>query len=113
SGGLAAGRVAQVGGNAAILALEFLNRVERRVAGEEADRRVQAAAPKQQEREARPGLLEVDAKRGLFVELPRSPAPRLLSKHPWHGGRGRDRSTRCQQRASLRVHCRRLLALTL
>src|SRR5215471_9501213 len=96
SRGLTARRVAQVRGDAAILALELFNRVERRVAGEERNRRVQAAAWKQQERNARPGLLEVNANGALFVELPGSPVARLLSQHAWDGGRRRGRGTRCQ-----------------
>src|SRR5258705_13879613 len=81
---LAVGGVAQVRRDTAVFALELLDRVERRVAGEEANRRVQSAARKQQQREAGAGLLVVDANRAFFVEL--APVACLLSKQAGHGG---------------------------
>src|SRR4051812_11772014 len=87
TGRLAARRVAQVRSDTAVFALELLDRVERRVAGEEADRGVQSAAWKQQQREAGTGLLVVDANRARFVKFA---LPRLLGKHARYGScRGR------------------------
>src|SRR4029077_6032297 len=76
---LAAGGVAQVRRDTAVLPLELLDRVERRVASEEANGRVQSAARKQQQREAGTGLLIVDANRASLVKL--VPFARLLSKY--------------------------------
>src|SRR5436309_11681158 len=77
AGGLAAGGVAQVRRDAAILSLELLNGVEGRVAGEEGYGRVQSPAGKQHQREAGPGLLIVDANGAFFVELASSSFARL------------------------------------
>src|ERR1700693_1814084 len=60
--------VAQVESDAAVLALELLDRVEGRItAGEARDRRVQSAAGDEQQRETGTGLLEVDANGAFFV----------------------------------------------
>src|SRR6202047_2799103 len=80
AGGLAAGGVAQVRCNAAILSLELLNGVEGRVAGEEGDGGVQSPAGKQHQRDTGSGLLIVDTNGAFFVELPISRFARLLSK---------------------------------
>src|SRR5580704_7927660 len=69
AGGLAAGGVAQVSCDAAILSLELLNGVEGRVAGEEGNGGVQSPARKQHQRETGPGLLIVDTNGAFFVEL--------------------------------------------
>ena len=67
--GLSGIGVAQVGGDAAVLALEFLEGVERRIgAGEARNRRVQSAARDQQQRKAGTGLDIVDANVALFVK---------------------------------------------
>src|SRR5436190_557844 len=68
TGRLAAIGVAQIRGDAAILALEFLDRVEGRVSGEIGDRRIQSAAGDQQQRKARPRLLVADANGAVFVK---------------------------------------------
>src|ERR1700730_14562191 len=91
AGGLAAGCVAQVRCDAAILSLELLNGVERRVAGEEGYGRVQSPARKARSPEARPAL-HIKTAIGTF---PREPAissfARLPSKFPPQGGRCRSR----------------------
>src|SRR3981081_738901 len=79
AGGLAAGGVAQVRCDAAILTLELLNGVERRVGGEEGYGGVQSPAGKQHQRETGPSLLIVDTNGGFFVELASSSFARLLS----------------------------------
>src|SRR6266851_783312 len=104
AGGLAAGGVAQVRRDAAILSLELLNGVEGRVAGEERYGRVQSPARKQHERETGPGLLIVDANGAFFVELASSSFARLLSKYARQGGRCR--GAHCQYGASGRTHNR-------
>src|SRR5271170_6457352 len=78
--GLAAGGVAQVRCDAAILSFELLNRVEGRIAAEEGYGRVQSAAGKKHQRETGPGLLIVDANGAFFVELASSSIARLPSK---------------------------------
>src|SRR6202040_4157796 len=80
TGGLAAGGVAQVRCNAAILSLELLNGVEGRVAGEEGNGGVQSPAGKQHQRETGPGLLIVDTNGTSLIELASSFFARLLSK---------------------------------
>src|SRR5512145_1828995 len=67
-GGLAARRVAQVGRDTAVLVLEFRDRVERRPVRHEADGRVLAPAGKDEQREARAGLLVVNADMTILVE---------------------------------------------
>src|SRR6202161_4959151 len=94
--GLAAGGVAQVRCDAAILSLEFLNGVEGRVAGEEGNGGVQSPAGKQHQRETGPGLLIVDTNGAFLVELASSSFARLLSKCARQGGRCRCRSARYQ-----------------
>src|ERR1700720_2141265 len=96
TGGLAAGGVAQVRCDAAILSLELLNGVEGRVAGEEGDGGVQSSAGKQHQRETGPGLLIPDTNGAFFVELAGSSFARQLSKGAWQGGRCRCRGARCQ-----------------
>src|SRR5215813_8747411 len=64
---LAAGGVAQVRRDAAIFSLELLDGVERRVAGEEANGRVQSTAREQQQREAGTSLLIVNANWAFFI----------------------------------------------
>src|SRR5207302_1503483 len=81
AGGLAAGGVAQVRRDAPILSLELLDGVERRVAGEEPNGRVQSPSGKQHQREARTGFLIVDANGALFVELAGCSFTRLLCKY--------------------------------
>ena len=107
AGGLAPIGVAQVRRDAAILTLELLDRVERRTAGEEGNRRVQPAARDEQQREAGAGLLEVDANGTFFVGRHGASSLTGLSKHPRyrrHRGRG---GARRQYAASDRVHgCR-------
>src|SRR5207244_7098452 len=100
----AAGGVAQVRRDAAILSLELLNGVEGRVAGEEGYGRVQSPAGKQHQREAGPGLLIVDANGAFFVELASSSFAGLLSNCGRHGGRCASRGAGCQYRASGRTH---------
>ena len=97
--------VSEVCCDAAVFPFELLDRVEGRIAGEEADGRVQSAARKQQQREAGTGLLVVDANRASFVELARF--ARLLSKQVLHGGRRRGRNPRGQYAASGRIHNQR------
>src|SRR6202171_5644411 len=99
-GRLAAGGVAQVRCDAAILSLELLNGVEGRVAGEEGYGGVQSPAGKQHQREAGPGLLIVDTNGAFFVKLASSSFARLLSKCARQGGRCRGRGARCQYGAS-------------
>src|ERR1700687_1990591 len=94
AGGLAAGGVAQVRCDAAILSLELLNGVEGRVAGEEGYGGVQSPAGKQHQREAGPGLLIVDTNGAFFVELASSTFARLLSEGARQGGRCRCRAAR-------------------
>src|SRR6185295_9138845 len=65
-GGLAARRVAQIGGDAAVLVLEFRSRVERRPVRHEADGRVLTAAGDDEQRNAGAGLLVVNADRTLL-----------------------------------------------
>src|SRR6202790_3161655 len=100
AGGLAAGGVAQVRCDAAILSLELLNGVERRVAGEEGYGGVQSPAGKQHQREAGAGLLIIDTNGAFFVELASSSFARLLSECARQGGRCRGRGARCQYGAS-------------
>src|SRR6185503_15035422 len=88
---LTGGGVAQVGGDATILGLELFNRVERRVAREERDGRVQSPAGKQHQRKTGPGLLVADANGASFVEPAGPAASRLLSKCAWHRGHRRRR----------------------
>src|SRR5579864_9091609 len=99
AGGLAARGVAQVRGDAAILSLELLNRVEGRVAREEGYGGIQSPAGKQHQRETGPGLLIVDTNGAFFVELAGYSA-RLLSKSARQGGRCRSRGACCQHIAS-------------
>ncbi len=102
--GLAALGVAQVGRDATVLALELLDRVERRAGGEIGDRRVQAAAGDEQQRKAGPGLLVADPHGALLVE---GPLPGRLRKHARrcrHSGR---RRAGREDIASVRVHERR------
>jgi len=106
AGGLAAGGVAEVRRDAAILSLELLNGVEGRVAGEEGYGRVQSPARKQHQRETGPGFLIIDANGAFFVELASSSFFRLLGKYAWYGGRRRCRGARCQYGASGRIHDR-------
>src|ERR1700688_1850479 len=80
SGGLLAGGVAQIRGDAAILCLEFFNGVEGRVAAEEGYGGVQSPSGKQHQREAGPGLLIVNTNGAFLVELATTAAVRLLSK---------------------------------
>src|ERR1700686_5099077 len=108
SGGLPAGGVAQIGCDAAILSLEFLNGVEGRVAGEEGYGGVQSPSGKQHQREARPSLLIiVDTNRAFLVELASAAVTRLLSKCVWQSGRCRCRSPSCQYGSSGYTHSRR------
>src|ERR1700676_67971 len=100
AGGLAAGGVAQVRCDAAILSLELLNGVEGRVAGEEGYGGVQSPAGKQHQREAGPGLLIVDTNGAFFVELASSSFARLLSECALKAGLCRGRGARCQYGAS-------------
>src|SRR6266851_4166634 len=104
--GLAAGGVAQVRRDAAILSLELLNGVEGRVAGEEGYGGVQSPAGKQHQREAGPGLLIVDTNVAFFVELASSSFARLLSKCARQGGRCCSCGARCQYGASGSTHSR-------
>src|SRR5580693_3684493 len=78
AGGLAAGGVAEVRRDAAILSLELLNGVEGRVAGEEGYGRIQSPAGKQHQRETGPGFLVVDANGAVFIEFAGSCFLRLL-----------------------------------
>src|SRR3981189_3216751 len=89
AGGLPARGVAQVRCDAAILSLELLNGVERRVAGEEGYGGVQSPAGKQHQRETGPGLLIPDANGAFFVDLARSSFARRLCKYAWHRGYSR------------------------
>src|SRR3954469_6915066 len=92
--GLATIGVAQVREDAAILALELLDRIER--TGEQACHpRVQCSAGDQQQREAGTGLIITNTDGTSFVELGSSALPCLLSKHLRRRGRWRDR-----------IHCR-------
>src|SRR5580692_11287619 len=100
AGGLAAGGVAQVRCDAAILSLELLSGVEGRVAGEEGYGGVQSPAGKQHQRETGPGILIVDTNGAFFVELAGSSIARLLSKGARQGGRCRCRGPRCQYGSS-------------
>src|SRR6202008_4611093 len=59
-------RVAEVRRDAAVFALEVIDRLEGVV--EARDRRVQTSAGDEQQREARPVLLVVDADRAFFIE---------------------------------------------
>jgi hypothetical protein len=73
----------QVGGDAAILVLELVDRVERIV--QAGNRRVQAAAGDQQQREAGAELLVVDADRSFFVKGHGGAAMRRLrNQHGWY-----------------------------
>src|SRR5215468_3931838 len=68
AGGLAAIGIAQICENAAILALELLDRIER--AGEQAGHpRVQRSTGDEQQRKARAGFIIADANGTSFVEL--------------------------------------------
>src|ERR1700674_1566282 len=100
AGGLAAGGVAQVRCDAAILSLELLNGVEGRVAGEEGYGGVQSSTGKQHQRETGPGLLIIDTNGAVFVELASSSFALLLSKCARQGGCCRCRGARCQYGAS-------------
>src|ERR1700676_3550623 len=100
AGGLAAGGVAQVRCDAAILSLELLNGVEGRVAGEEGYGGVQSPAGKQHQREAGAGLLIMDTNGAFFVELASSSFALLLSKCARQGGRCRGCGARCPYGAS-------------
>src|SRR6266550_4071187 len=113
AGGLAVRGVAQVRCDAAILSLELLNGVERRVAGEEGYGGVQSPAGKQHQREAGPSLLIPDANGAFFVELATSSFARLLSKYAWHRGHRRCRGPGFQYVASCRIiHIRVLPEMT-
>jgi hypothetical protein len=68
TGRLAAVGVAQVRRDAAVLVLELIDRVERRIPGEEADGRVQTPTGDEEQWEARARLLVVDADVALFVK---------------------------------------------
>src|SRR5204862_223334 len=72
-GGLAAGSVAQVGGEAAILAVEFLGRIARGRARQAADGRVLAPAGDADHRAAGAGLRAVTASVALLVNRHRVP----------------------------------------
>src|SRR5882672_12216025 len=99
-GGLATIGVAQVRENAAVLALELLDRIER--AGEQPRHpRVQRSAGDEQQREAGTGFIITDANGTSFVEFGRSGLPGLLSTHLRRGGCRRDR-----------IHARCLLELS-
>src|ERR1700693_6470483 len=112
-GGLAAGGVAQVSCDAAILSLELLNGVEGRVAGEEGYGGVQSPAGKQHQRETGPGLLIADANGAFFVERASSCFDRLLSKYAWHRGHRRCRGPGFQYVAPCRIiHIRVLPEMT-
>ena len=78
AGGLAAGGVANVRRDAPVLSLELLDRVERRVAGEEGNGRVQSSAGEQQQRTCRfrvcPAAERICAARPP-LPLPRRPPP--------------------------------------
>src|SRR4029077_10969645 len=103
--GLTAVGVAQVGRDAAVLVPELLDRIKGRVAGEVGDRRIQAPARDEQQREARAGLLKVDANGTFFVEGHGSSfLLSLLSKHSPRCGHRWRRSARCQYGASVRIH---------
>jgi hypothetical protein len=67
TGRLAAVCVAQVCGDAAVLALEFFDRVERRAPVEERNLRVQASAGDEQQRETGTSLFVIDARFAFFV----------------------------------------------
>src|SRR5438270_286433 len=103
TGGRARGGVAQVRRDAAILALELLDRVERRVAGEERDRCVQSAAGKQHQREPGPGLLIADANGASLVELACPSCGGLASEYAWRRGHRRCRGAGFQNVASCRI----------
>src|SRR5436309_10904024 len=82
TGGLAPVGVAQIRENAAVLAFELLDRVER--AGEQTGHpRVQRPAGDEQQRKAGTSLIVADAHGTSFVELGSSALPCLLSKHLW------------------------------
>src|SRR5262245_63857273 len=80
AGGLATIGVTQIRENAAVLALELLDRIER--AGDQTGHpRVQRSAGDEQQRKAGTGLVIADADGASFVELGSSALPCLLSKH--------------------------------
>src|SRR5262245_41592306 len=80
TGGFATVGVAQVRENAAVLALELLDRIER--AGEQTGHaRVQRSTGDEQQRKAGTGLTIADAHGTSFVELGSSALSCLLSKH--------------------------------
>ena len=70
AGGLAARRVTQVGRNAAILAFELVDGIERRVLHCPGDRGVLPAAGDDQQRDAGAGLLVVNTDVAFLVDLP-------------------------------------------
>src|SRR5581483_10432854 len=100
TGGLPGGRVPQVRCDAAVLAFEIPDRIEGIATFQTVNRRVQAAAGNQHEREAGPCLLVVDADGPLFEELARRGAGRLLRKHTRRRSDGRRRDTGFQYLAS-------------
>src|SRR5204862_6464419 len=83
-GRLTAVGVAQVGCDAAVLARELPDRVER--APQTADRRVQPAAGDQHQRKAGPGLLIVNPDWASSVELARAAGRGLLREDSRGGG---------------------------
>jgi hypothetical protein len=79
--GRVAGRIAQVGVDAAELSFECVDGVEGIAAADAGDRRaIQPPAGDQQEREARPSLLVTDADIPFFVEASAVSVPTLLSE---------------------------------
>src|SRR2546426_12244438 len=105
AGGLATGGVAQVRRDAAVVLLELLDRIKG--GRKRSYRRVQSPAREQQQREARTGLLIVDANWASFIKLARSRFVRLLSKYARRGGPCRCHGARCEYSASGQAHDRR------
>ena len=60
--------ISQIHRDAAILALEFLHRIERRAVAQKPDRRVQTPAGDNQQRKPGPGLFVMDSDIAFFVE---------------------------------------------
>src|SRR5262245_30268254 len=82
AGGLTAIGVAQVREDTAVLSLELPYRVKGLAAFQAGDRRVQAPARDEQQREARTGLLILNTNGAFFVERHGSfSCSSLLSKH--------------------------------
>src|SRR5262249_25892127 len=103
AGGVAAAGIAQVGRDAAVLTLEFRDRIEWS-ASEGGERRIQSAARNDQQRKAGPVLLKADTNRAFFVKAHGLSLAGLLSKHTRCCSHRGCRDAAGQNIAPVRIH---------